>query len=81
MDIQSRIPPALAAVHNFIRDHDADEIFDFEDIVDHQTGDYGILGQGPARRTEVLRATSKREQIATAMWTSYQAITRGLGLE
>ena len=56
MEIQARIPPALAAMHNFIRDHDENEIFDFEDPVDTQPGDYGILGNGPAQRAEVVCA-------------------------
>jgi hypothetical protein len=34
MEIQARIPPALAAVHDFIRDHDPDEIFEFEEVLD-----------------------------------------------
>lgn len=81
MEVQARIPPALAATHNFICDHDPDEIFEFEEAFDPQPGVYGDLGDGPARRAEVVRATSRRDQIAEAMWTSYQAITRGLGLE
>jgi hypothetical protein len=81
MEIQARIPPALAATHNFIRDHDADEIFEFDNPTDPQLGLYGDLGNGPARRAEVIRATSKRDQIASAMWRSYQALTRGMGLE
>ena len=28
MDIRARLPPALAALHNFIRIHDPDEIVD-----------------------------------------------------
>jgi hypothetical protein len=81
MEIQARIPPALAATHNFIRDHDGEEIFDFDDPIDPQPGFYGVLGNGPAWRAEVVRATSKRDHIASAMWRSYQAVTRGLGLE
>jgi hypothetical protein len=80
MEIQARIPPALTATHNFIRDHDPDEIFEFEEALDAQPGLYGSLGTGPARRTEVVRATSSRDRIAQAMWTSYQTLTRG-GLE
>jgi len=81
MDIQAWIPPALAAMHNFIRDHNVNEKFDFEDLVDTQPGNYGILGNGPAWQAEVLCATSKRDQIASAMWRSYQALTQGIGLE
>lgn len=81
MEIQAWIPPALAAIHNFIRDHDPDEIFEFEEALDTQPGLYGSLGTGPARQMEVARSTSKRDRIAQAMWTSYQTLTRGLGLE
>ena len=81
MEIQARIPPALAATHNFIRDHDTMEILDFDDPVDHQSGLYGILGTGPACHTEILRATAKRDEIASAMWRSYQELTCGMGLE
>ena len=56
MEIQARIPPALAATHNFIWDHDPDEIFEFEEVFDSQPGStlYSELGTGPARHTEVL---------------------------
>ena len=81
MEIQAHIPPALATTHNVIRDHDPDEVFEFEEAFDPQPGLYGDLGTGPARRAEVVRATSKRDRIAQAMWTSYQTITRGFGLE
>ncbi|KAF8165807.1 hypothetical protein B0H34DRAFT_625270, partial [Crassisporium funariophilum] len=80
MEIQAHIPPALAATHNFICDHDAEEIFEFDDLINLQPGVYGVLGNGPAQQAEVQHATLKRDKIASAMWTSYQAITRGLGL-
>jgi len=83
MEIQAHIPPALAATHNFICDHDPDEIFEFKEAFNPQPGSalYGKLGTGPSRHTEVLRATSRCDRIAQAMWTSYQTITRGLRLE
>ena len=81
LEIQAWIPPALAAIHNFIRDHDEDETFDYEDPIDIQPGNYGVLGNGPARRAEIVRAKLKREQIASAMWRSYQALTQGVGFE
>jgi hypothetical protein len=81
MEIQACIPPALAATHNFIHDHDTDEIFEFDNPTDPQLGLYGDLGNGPARWAEVIRATSKQDRIASTMWRSYQALTRGLGLE
>lgn len=81
MSVQVRIPPALGAVHNFIRDHDGDDILDFLEEYDENPGSYGELAEGPARRAEVIRATSKRDNIAAMMWESYQRITQGLGLE
>ena len=49
MMVQSRIPPALAGVHNFIRTHDVDEIHEFEEAFDPAPGLYGTLAEGPAR--------------------------------
>lgn len=75
MTIQAYIPPALSAVHNFIRVHDADEILDFgDDVQDLNPGDYGDLAQGPTGVAEKTRATLRRDQIAQAMWESYQAV-------
>ncbi|KAF8806605.1 hypothetical protein BYT27DRAFT_7101701, partial [Phlegmacium glaucopus] len=56
MEIQACIPPALAATHNFICDHDPDEIFEFQEAFDPQPGSvlYGDLGTGPARCAEVV---------------------------
>lgn len=77
LSIQSRIPPALAATHNFIRIHDPLEILDF-DLEEHDPnpGETGELADGPAGRREKLRAEAKRDSIATAMWTSYQDYLR-----
>jgi hypothetical protein len=77
MQIQARIPPALGAVHNFIRIHDPGEIndFTFEEFYYNGDGeDFGTLAVGPAGPAERLRATAKRDQIAQAMWDDYQRI-------
>jgi hypothetical protein len=52
--IQARIPPALCAVHNFIRIHNSDEIDEFNlNIRDQDPGHvYGELAEGPALRAE-----------------------------
>jgi hypothetical protein len=52
MRIQAHIPPALGAIHNFIRIHDPGEINDFtyEDNIDD--GQAGGLALGPANVTE-----------------------------
>lgn len=74
MAIQVRIPPAFCAVHNFIRIHDADEIDDFlPDIQDQNPREfYGELAAGPAVRAEKERSEIKQDNIAQAMWESYQ---------
>ncbi len=74
MAIQACIPPALCAVHNFIHIHDADEIHDFLPNVQDQNPRefYGELVAGPAICAEKERAEIKRDNIAQAMWESYQ---------
>jgi DDE superfamily endonuclease len=82
MAIQARIPPALAAVHNFIRIHDKNEIHEFNIVLEDQEPgdrDYGKLAQGPAGRAEKTRAEIKRDGIAQAMWISYQELVRARG--
>jgi hypothetical protein len=76
MAIQARIPPALCAVHNFIHIHDEDEIHEFvPDLHDQNPGDfYGELAAGPAVRAEKERAEIRRDNIAQAMWESYQEL-------
>ena len=76
MTIQARIPPALAAVHNFIRIHDEGEILEFEDLEDGEPGerDYGELAEGPPSRAEKTHSEVKRDRIAQAMWESYRAL-------
>jgi hypothetical protein len=80
MSVQVRIPPALAAVHNFIRKHDPEEICEFGDVrEDPNPGGYGVLGEGPPRRHEISHATSTRNHIAGMMWEHYQRIMGGFG--
>lgn len=76
MDVQVRIPPALAATHNFIRVHDPNEINDFDedDIIDHNQGYRGELARGPAGPQERAQAKERRDEIAAAMWDSYQTL-------
>ena len=80
MDIQARIPPALAAIHNFIRQHDPDEIQQFgdddeDDWMHGVHGDgVGILAEGPAGEVERDRANERRDRIAQEMWRDYQEV-------
>ena len=83
MEIQAYIPPALGAVHNFIRVHDVDEILEFGDDARDLDPGYGDLALGPAGAAEKARAKLRRDQIAQAMWESYQIVLEngGYGLE
>jgi DDE superfamily endonuclease len=91
MDIQARIPPALAAIHNFILKHDDVE---WEAILaaganDPNPGtrnndpdmDFGTLAAGPATDAEKTRSEARRDAIAQAMWESYLQILRERGEE
>jgi hypothetical protein len=74
LDTQARLPPALAALHNFIREHDPDELIDYEDINDPQPGARadGSLATGTARAAEKAQVNTRRDQIAQNMWAQYQ---------
>lgn len=74
MDIQARIPCALAAVDNVIRLHDPFEIHDFEEtITDPSPGECnGTLVERPPTDEEKEEAESFRDIIAQAMWEDYQ---------
>ena len=76
MAIQARIPPALCAVHNFIRIHDENEIHDFDNVMEDPIPGafHGELARGPAGAAERQRADAKRDEIAQAMWDSYQQL-------
>jgi hypothetical protein len=73
MKLQVRLPPALGAVHNFIRIHDPEEIDNFADISDEGTHKrYGTQALGPAGHAERLQAAEKCDEIAERMWVQYQ---------
>ena len=87
MEIQARIPPALAGIHNFIIYHDPTEVEDMVDIPDPTPGNvppeqsFGLLASGAPNQAERTRAKEKRDQIAQAMWESYQAILAEQGVD
>jgi hypothetical protein len=67
MAIQAHIPPALAAVHNFIHIHDEDEILEFEeDLEDGEPGEhnYGELAEGSPNHTEKISFEVKQDETA-----------------
>jgi hypothetical protein len=74
--IQSCIPPALCAIHNFIRRYDPMEINDLADSQDilppHIDLEmYGILSEGLPTRDAREAGAQSREHIAEAMWRDY----------
>ena len=73
MDLQVRLPPALTAIHNFIRDLDPTDLSDFTEVEDIQPGwCSGDLADALPHRAERERANNRRDNIANAMWVQYQ---------
>ncbi|KAH8798559.1 hypothetical protein DL96DRAFT_1509285, partial [Flagelloscypha sp. PMI_526] len=85
MDAQSRIPAALAAIHNFILEHDPEDIhkaleklYQMNDAWDDpqpgwcEAHDLDALAQRLPGRMEKTIADARRDQIAQDMWISYQ---------
>lgn len=88
-DIQARLPAALAALHNIIREYDQADLEDFLDdseFADHdidemdlQPRNEGVLADGPPRRAEKRDADMRRDEIAERMWIQYQAVLASRG--
>jgi hypothetical protein len=77
MHWQARLPAALAAIHNFIRDQDPMDIEDIMDPMDPEPGARaGELAQGVPRAAERDRANQRRDRIAKEMWDQYVAYRR-----
>ncbi|KAF5376797.1 hypothetical protein D9757_009487 [Collybiopsis confluens] len=78
LDIQARIPPALAALHNFILTFDPTKIEDFlrnPSLFEQEKevrNDFGTLANGAPSRQEKEEAERARDEIAKAMWVQYQ---------
>ena len=73
LDIVARLPPALAALHNFIRIHDPNEINDFlQEDPDLGPGFAGGLADGFPNAAERQVANERRDEISQAMWIQYQ---------
>jgi len=80
MSVQSHIPTALAALHNFIHHYDPEEIdmycdptaeFDLEVLEMAATASVGELGTGPASVAERNDANTRRDRITRDMWAQY----------
>ena len=75
MALQARLPAALAALHNFIRDLNPFDLNNFQDALDIEPGwQSGNLADGVAGWAERDRANNRREEIAEAMWVQYQGV-------
>ena len=80
MDLQVRLPPTLAAIHNFIRDLDPTDLSNFTEVEDIQPGwRSGDLADVLPHRAERERANNRRDNIANAMWVQYQQVPRCRG--
>lgn len=88
LDVQARLPAALAALHNFLRintspDEDAELGNDESDSDDEEDGGHGVVvvddgevGTAATGNTAQIRAEANamRDRIAQAMWDDYQAL-------
>jgi len=80
MGIQALIPPALAALHNFIRIYDPEDIdteasepLGFQiGMGDRAVGELGVQ----LTSAETARANARRNRIANEMWEQYQHYLR-----
>ena len=80
MDQQARLPPALAAIHNFIHTYDLHDLHDCGNAEDPQPGlhavggvaegqlSIGVPGAAERRLTDV-----RQSGIAQDMWEQYRA--------
>ena len=73
VDLQVRLPPALAAIHNFIRNLNPADLSNFTKVEDIQPGWHlGDLADAPPHHAEKERATNRCDNIANAMWVQCQ---------
>lgn len=85
--IQARLPAALAALHNIIREYDLEDLEDFDtqfndldvDEMDLQRRDEGDLAEGPPRQAEKRGADVRRDEMARDMWIQYQGVLADRG--
>jgi hypothetical protein len=97
LNVQAHIPAALAALHNFILQHNPADIRGQDaqlqahsrrnslspDTMPGRVSDSGELRDGHISEAEKSAAKTRRDQIAQAMWEDYQRILHegGDGLE
>ena len=74
MDTQARIPAGLGTVHNFIMNHDDEDIHHYLPNIEPnepQPALAGEPGHGAIPRDEQNRADALHDGIAMQMWESY----------
>jgi hypothetical protein len=89
LSVQAHIPPALAALHNFILEHDSTDVNKYLydengniDCSDNQPGMRRVeeIDFGRLAATQIISCAEKRQaeayrdQIAQAMWDNYQHV-------
>lgn len=80
MGLQACIPPALAAIHNFIQHHDPAKIDEYHEfrqrMMESEPGEWahveGVLATEIPGMAERNQANMRRDQMASAMWAQYQ---------
>ena len=78
MRIQAQVPAALAALHNFIRQYDPEEIRMFKDDqpfefpIGAHPESTGELGRGRITPHKRAQANERRDRIAADMWEQYR---------
>lgn len=83
LEIQARIPSALAAIHNFIRLHDPKEGTLEGDIDDSIYGHFGETSESNphAPATVEDEVDIRRDRIAQAMWDDYKRVCEERGID
>lgn len=91
LSIQAQVPAGLAALHNFIMQHDPEDIETYitntADDLDpnpgamHEFNNYGALSTQAVTSAERTRATRHRDRIAQAMWTQYNDYLADNGMD
>jgi len=74
LDIQARVPLAMAALHNFIHRNNPDEIYNFNKVgldLDPR-GDVGVLAVGLPGPVEHVEAQDRCTEVARLMWAQHK---------
>ena len=81
LEIQARIPSALAVIHNFIRLHDPEEGTLEGDIDASIHGHFGENSNPHAPAPVEDEVDARRDRIAQAMWDDYKRVCEERGID